>query len=239
MNLIRAKVIIGLLSAIAVGALTLTSQVPPPQAAIPGAPTAQCEFPDIDSTTPIAITTGTEKIPYQFACGYNRPSGVCAIGTLRPGLIVSVGTKQDGWACVTGGDSGSGWIPADHLAPVPTTPRAPVVEWLGWWRHDKEAKGVKNDRLLITREPGSNALHISGRAYWYGLNDDVHYGVVQADGAPIGVYLHGVESSSDGTACVIDLKLDPATDTMQAYDNMHCGGMNVRFSGDWRRFTPN
>jgi hypothetical protein len=235
--MIRA-IFLPLLVAIAVGAQTPRPPVLPPQIPIPGAPTPRCEFPDIDADTPLRITTGNGPIPYQFACGHNRPDGVCAINSLPPGLIVSLGAEQNGWACVTGGDSTSGWIPADHLAPIPAGPHVPLTEWLGWWRHDNEVKGEKNDRLLITHQPGAAALHISGRAYWYGLNDNVHFGEVQADATPIGVYLHAVEASPNGTGCVVDLKLDPTTHTLQAYDNMHCGGMNVRFGRTWHRFTP-
>ena len=111
------------------------------------------------------------------------------------------------------------------------------MEWLGWWHSGREIRGVKADRLLITRKPGSELLHISGRAYWYGLGDDVHFGEVQADAAPIGLYLHAVQPFSSG-GCVVDLKLDPATHTLHAYDNMQCGGMNVRFDGTWERFLP-
>jgi hypothetical protein len=80
--------------------------------------------------------------------------------------------------------------------------------------------------------------NISGRAYWYGINDVVHFGEVQADAAPIGVYLHAVESSPSGTGCVVDLKFDLTTHTLTAYDNMQCGGMNVRLARTWARFTP-
>jgi hypothetical protein len=232
---IRA-IVLSLLAA--VGAQTARPIVLPSQTPIPGAPTASCEFPDIDASTPFRITTGNRPIPYQFACDHNRPDGACAVNSLPPGLIVGLGIEQSGWACVTGGDSTSGWIPASHLAPVPTTPHVPLTEWLGWWRHDNDVKGRKNDRLLITRQSGGNTLHISGRAYWYGLNDNVHFGAVQADAAPIGIYLHAVESSPDGTGCVVDLKLDPTTHSLLAYDNMQCGGMNVRFDGNWNRFTP-
>ena len=38
--------------------------------------TTACSFPDIDAQTPIRITAGDGPIPYQFACGYNRPPGV-------------------------------------------------------------------------------------------------------------------------------------------------------------------
>jgi hypothetical protein len=225
-----------LLAALVVGAQT-TSLGLPPQTPIPGAPTVACEFPDIDADTPIRITTGDGRIPYQFACGHNRPSGECAVNTLPPGLIVNLGAEQNTWACVTGGDSTSGWIPADRLSPVPATPDAGLTEWLGWWRSGREVRGVKNNRLLITRKAGSNSLHISGRAYWYGPGDNVHFGEVQADATPVGLYLHAVQPFSSG-GCVVDLKLDPATRTLQAYDNMQCGGMNVRFGGTWERFLP-
>ncbi len=235
--MIRAIAAFPLLAAIAVAAQT-PSRALPPQIPILGAPTGECRFPDIDASTPVRITAGEDQIPYQFACGHNRPTGVCAIDTLPPGLIVNLGLEQNGWACVTGGDSTSGWVPAEHLAPVPVTPKVPLSEWLGWWRQGKDVKGRKNDRLLITHHRGSNVLHVSGRAYWYGLNDNVHFGEVQADATPIGVYLHAVESAPSG-GCVVDLKLDSATHTLKAYDNMQCGGMNVRFSRTWTHFTPN
>jgi hypothetical protein len=217
----------------------LQPQPLPPPNPLPGAPTSDCNFPDIDPQTPLRITTGNHPIPYQFACGTNRPAGACAVNTLAPGLIVKVGREQNGWACVTGGDSTSGWIPAGHLAPVPATPRAPISAWLGWWRQGIDIKGQQNDRLLITRLPGTSLLHVSGRAFWYGLGDDVHFGEVQADAAPIGLYLHAVESAPNSTdPCIVDLKLNPATQTLSAYDNTQCGGMNVRFSRTWTRYTP-
>ena len=82
------------------------------------------------------------------------------------------------------------------------------------------------------KSPGT--LHVSGRAFWYGGNDNVHLGAIDAaDTAPLGPILHAV----DGT-CVLDLVLDPATHTLSANDNMNCGGMNVRFWGSWHRFVP-
>ncbi len=226
-----------LLAAVNLASPTSPPAALPPQTPIPGAPTGECSFSRIDSSTPIRITTASKPIPYQFACGFNRPAGVCAINTLPSGLIVSLGTQQNGWACVTGGDSTSGWVPIEDLAPVPATPRVPTSEWLGWWRMGEDIKGVKNDRLLITRRPGSDLLHVSGRAYWYGSNDNVHFGSVLADAAPVGIYLHVVEPSS-GVGCVVDLKLDRATHTLISYDNQQCGGMNVRFAGTWTHFTP-
>ena len=206
----------------------------PPQIPIPGAPTSACDLDHIGAGAPIRITTGEGFIPYQFACGTNRPVGVCAEAGLPAGLVVSLGRVKDGWACVTGGDGTSGWIPAARLAGVPATPQEPVGDWLGWWRHPFAMRGRKNDQLLITRVRGSKLLHVSGRAYWYGLGDDVHFGEVEGDARPIGVYLHVISRGG----CVVDLKLDPSTETLDSYDNMDCGGMNVRFLRTWVRFQP-
>ena len=226
--------IIAALPLVAVASQAQPSRALPPQTPIPGAPTSECSFSDIGPDSPIRITTGHGPIPYQFACGYNRPPGVCAIYTLPPGLVVNFGREQNGWACVTGGeDFTSGWVPLEHLAPVPDTPHVSLSEWLGWWRQGEDARGINNDRLLITHNPGSNVLHISGRAYWYGSMSNVHFGEVQADAMPIGIYLHAVDGG-----CVIDLKLDLTSRALKAYDNEGCGGMNVRFRGTWTRFTP-
>lgn len=227
-----------LLCASSLAAQTVQPSSQPAQSPIPGAPTSTCEFPHIDSDTPLRITSGNRSIPFQFACGFNRPAGECVTGTLSPGLIVNLGPEEHGWACITGRDSVSGWVPANLLSAVPASPSVPLTDWLGWWRIWKQVPGYNNPRLLIVRKPGSRMLYVSGRAYWYGAHGIVHYGQIQADAVPIGLYLHAVEASDDGTACVLDLKLDPATHTLQAYDNMQCGGMNVNFAGKWARFHP-
>jgi hypothetical protein len=166
-----------------------------------------------------------------------RGSGTCITGTLDPGIVVSAGPAQNGLTCVSGGDSTSGWVPTARLAPVPADPHASLSQWLGWWHQGTETPGQKNDRLLITRAKSPGLLHVSGRAYWFGANDDVHFGEVIADAKPSGNYLHAVQGD-DLSGCVVDLKYDPASHTISAYDNMRCGGMNVRFSRTWTKFTP-
>lgn len=112
---------------------------------------------------------------------------------------------------------------------------------MGWWRkagaETGHQTGRQADRLLITHVPRSGTLSVSGRAYWYGLADNVHFGEIVAAARPAGPHLHLVEGDNFGS-CVLDLRLDPSTHTLQALDNAACGGMNVRFSGHWYRFTP-
>ncbi len=203
------------------------------QDTVPGLP---CDITTLPADTPIRLLAGSGPIPYLFACGV-RGSGTCIPGKLDPGLVVSAGPAQNGLTCVSGGDSTSGWVPTSRLAPVPADPHASLSQWVGWWRQETETPAKNNDRLLITRTGSPGVLHISGRAYWYGANDDVHFGEVNADAKPIGNYLHAVQGD-DLSGCVVDLKFDPATHTISAYDNMRCGGMNVRFARAWTKFTP-
>jgi hypothetical protein len=202
----------------------------------PGAPTEVCSMDGVDASTPIRILLGPNAVPYAFACA-QHPGKPC-IGKLDPGLVVSVGPSSGTWSCVSGGDSTSGWVPTSTLAELPTTPKVPLSEWIGWWEDFKPTPGIKSDRLLITHGNAPGTLHISGRAYWYGPNDNVHYGQINTtDAKPVGPYLHVVEGDTP-SSCVLDLHFNPTNHTFTAYDNANCGGMNVRFSGKWTRFSP-
>jgi len=109
----------------------------------------------------------------------------------------------------------------------------PLQDWIGWWR---DSPGTR-DRLLITAGSSPGTLRVSGRAYWYGINRNVHYGQLNSrDATPSGPYLHLVESDTL-SGCVVDLHFDPARHSLRSYDNSNCGGMNVHFSGTWTRFT--
>jgi hypothetical protein len=109
-----------------------------------------------------------------------------------------------------------------------------LKDWIGWWHNPPLVPHEENDRILITPGSAPGTLRISGRAYWYGANDNVHLGQINpADAKPIGPYLHIFDSG-----CIVDLHFNPANHTFTTYDNAGCGGMNVRFSGTWTRFTP-
>ena len=219
---------------------SIMSDTPPP-----GAPTTACTVPPVHDASKLLIVSGDAPLTYVFACGYNRPEGKCAVMTSTPGSIdlpantrfMSAGEQKGGWTCVQPNDSTSGWVPSDRLAPLPPTPAIPTADWLGWWRQGKDSPGIKNDRILITRSKTPKTLHVSGRAYWYGINDNVHFGGVDADASAFGDTLHIVEGYDTG-ACIVDLVYHPATHTFTASDNMNCGGMNVRFLREWQRFTP-
>jgi hypothetical protein len=210
-----------------------------------GAPTAACTVTPVLDASKLLIVTGDTPVPYVFACGENRPAGKCAVVIAKPGSadlpgttrFMSAGEQRNGWTCVEPNDSTSGWIPSNRLAPLPPTPAITTADWLGSWRQGKDSPGIKNDRLIITRSKTPKTLHVSGSAYWYGLKDNVHTGGVNADASAYGDTMHIVEGT-DTYSCVVDLVYQPATHTFTASDNSNCGGMNVRFLGEWQRFTP-
>jgi hypothetical protein len=209
-----------------------------------GAPTATCDFHGAHTLDALRIFNGTAPIPFVFSCGQNRPAGTCISNDIKPdsteplsSKVIGVDHTEGSWSCVFA-EGVSGWVPSDRLSPLPDTPAISSTEWLGWWRSGKDIPGIRNDRLLITRSPANaRILHVSGRAYWYGINHNIHFGQVDADAVARGPLLHVVEGDDD-SACILDLIYNPGTHTFMALDNSQCGGMNVRFSGEWTRFTP-
>jgi hypothetical protein len=209
----------------------------------PGAPTSTCEFHGAHNLEALHVLNGASPIPYVFDCGNNKP-GVCMVGELHAvphgplsSVAIGVDHTQGAWSCVFA-DGVSGWIPTDRLSPLLDAPAIPSADWLGWWRSGKDVPHIENDRILITRSAANpRILHVSGRAYWYGLNDVVHFGQIDADAVAYGPLLHLVEGDGDGS-CILDLTYNTASHTFIAVDNGQCGGMNVRFSGTWTRFTP-
>jgi len=210
------------------------SSTPPP-----GAPSDVCKVtPNSDPST-LRVATGTTPLPFVFQCGPNG-AGNCVTQQLQPGSkdlpansVFQFDHKEAAWSCVSFG-SIDGWMPSNRLAPPPSSPSYPASAWIGFYREGKHVPGFVDNRLLIQPGKSPGTLHVSGRAFWYGANDNVHLGAIDAvDAAPIGRFLHAVDS-----VCVLDLVLDPATHTLSANDNMNCGGMNVRFWGSWHRFVP-
>jgi hypothetical protein len=195
------------------------------------APDAICDLGGFPANTPIRILQGADPVPYRFAC---QERVGCIDGQLNPGLLVAVGPQKDGWTCVTGSDSTYGWVPTSRLTPVPADPRIPLADWFGVWHQDTNIRGIKDDRLQITPGNVPGTLHIAGNAYWYGRPGLAHFGGVNAEAAPVGLYLHAVE---DGklSGCVLNLRYDPVAHAINAFDNGHCGGLHVRFSGVWAR----
>jgi hypothetical protein len=208
-----------------------------------GAPTVPCTFTPQSDPATLRVFTGDSTIPFVFACGVRTP-GKCTTWELKPGTkdipettFLEFNHLQNGWACIyfAGVD---GWVPPHRLAALPNEPVVPIGAWLGWYQKSRQTPGKKNDRLLLSQGATPGTIRVSGRGYWYGANDNVHFGQVNAEAKPAGRYLHFVEGE-DQNACVLDLTIDPQTHNLSGDDNGKCGALNVRFWGEWVRFTPN
>jgi|SRR6185312_688634 len=205
-------------------------------------PRKKCNF-DQKQAQEVRRIAASVPVTYYFACRENNPnadSTGCVKGTVKPGLVVSLNRIEGPWACVSGKDSTSGWVQMSNLEVLRAQPHIPLKTWEGWWEHPEteRVRGLRNDRLLIAPGRKSGRLRISGRAYWYGIDNVVHYGKIISDATPVGRYLRVVEGS-----CVIDLRLASRNPTeIQADQNEFeagaCGGMNVTFSGKWMKFIP-
>lgn len=206
------------------------------------APTSRCTVTPSADISSLRVIRGPAPLIEVLACGVREP-GKCVADRFAPGskelpsdTIAEFGHTERNWACVLL-DGDAVWIPADRLAPLPATPAVRRQFWTGWWRRPHEAPGRANDQLLISPGASAGTMHISGRAFWYGPGDDVHFGQINTNASLRGRYLHAVDGHG-AAACVLDLVADPAKRTITGFDNMNCGGMNVRFWGDWKRFTP-
>ncbi|MCI4679307.1 hypothetical protein K9U39_10625 [Rhodoblastus acidophilus] len=149
---------------------------------------------------------------------------------LVPGDLVAVGAKRGEFTCVAydngKGDRG-GWLPSSAIepAPVETSPES----WTGHW------KRVEAD---ITIENAKNGLQAQGEATFGALDPErVKRGAVNLGSfsGPL-VLKNGqgtVVDSDSVSGC--DLRMVRAGAFLFVRDNMQCGGMNVSFSGMYRK----
>lgn len=141
-------------------------------------------------------------------------------------LLVS--TSADGWTC--GWYSGKkrdfvGWLPTDRLAVSPASPPPALDAWTGRWASDPGSITIKRKGEL---------LEVSGSTLWHGgeHGEVVHVGDIEGTERPVGDKLAIVDGPEDYD-CAVALRR--IADTLVVTDNGHCGGINVRFDGIYRR----
>ena len=149
---------------------------------------------------------------------------------LVPGDLVVLGAKRGEFVCVdydNGKGSRGGWLPSAALEPAPLA-NDPAA-WVGGW------KRVEAD---ITIEKTKDGLKASGEATYGSLDPErVKRGAVN-----LGSF-SGSLALKDGQGRIVDddsisgcnVKLARAGDFLFVRDNNVCGGMNVSFSGLYRR----
>lgn len=138
---------------------------------------------------------------------------------LVAGNHVLVSRSFHGFACAwfgSGKRETVGWLPESSLKSV----AAQQPSWIGSW-------SAYDDKLDIAKLAGAQ-VHVSGTAYWHGMNNVVHDGSVDGTGVPRGDMLQVREGE-----CQVTLRA--VGGYLIASDNSQCGGMNVRFDGVYRR----
>lgn len=165
---------------------------------------------------------------------------------LVPGDRVLAGQSLGDWRCAVffpaKGGATTGWLPAAGLGPPPQV-SFNAADFAGEWRRDEEAS------LSFKLLPGEK-LEVSGYAS-YGSQDPervargaVNVGevlptTVSVDGAVL-VFepeVGNIDPAQAGEySCILWLqRLRTSVDLLVVRDNHNCGGMNVSFSGIYRR----
>lgn len=128
------------------------------------------------------------------------------------------------------GKATRGWIESAGLRRIEPSPPA-LTGWTGAWTFEDAS---------ITIVPGKRPgdLHVSGTATWGGHDPErvargaVNVGDFSSDVAPKGDRVTHREGD-DPDLCRIDMRL--IGPYLLVEDNMRCGGLNVTFSGTYRR----
>jgi hypothetical protein len=180
-------------------------------------PKERCRFEGFDTKFALVLTARATD-------GYVLcpPGGDCRPSPLKAGEPIVVYYTEGDWTCA-GLPGGPGWVRSSDTRPITADPSPPRDAWVGTW---EDGAG----RITIRRSTTGGGLALDGTARWDGANGVVHTGQFSTEATPDGNRLHVVQES-----CVIDLALHGGF--ILTEDNNGCGGMNVRFSGIWRRST--
>ncbi|NEU13456.1 hypothetical protein G3T14_15140 [Methylobacterium sp. BTF04] len=214
------------------------------------APAAEGECAEtMDLATPVTLgrVVGAQRVPFlksaEQAKGCPSRDAACrdAAYLVEGNTVVVAGTLRD-FACVTyvgaKGATRTGWIASDALADVPAEP--PTLEaWVGTW-----SAGPEQDITILRK---GDTLQVSGEAT-YGARDParvargaVNSGSFSATVRPNGASLGFTDdadatkpyAAGDDTTCRVRMQVLPPL--LVAESNAACGGMNVTFTGFYRR----
>ncbi|HEY8562911.1 MAG TPA: hypothetical protein VIL74_21210 [Pyrinomonadaceae bacterium] len=118
-----------------------------------------------------------------------------------------------------------GWLKTDNLEWLETN-RKTAADWLGEWLFYDNAIVIKQSKT-----PG--LLDVSGDATWKGLGDNVHVGEIDESARPAGDRLNLGENETEEYACKVSMQF--VGNYLVVGDNLRCGGVNVTFSGVYRK----
>ncbi len=141
---------------------------------------------------------------------------------------VIVNRTFNGFACswFPGKNGGTvGWLRVASLDMPESLYDASPAAWSGEWEYAENS-------IKLEPEPNSNWLRVTGNAFWKGLGDNIHIG--ELDGRAEAK--NGILKYSDGDDeydCKVTMRL--LGSYLIVSDNLKCGGVNVSFSGVYRR----
>ncbi|CUS46835.1 putative; ORF located using Glimmer/Genemark [hydrothermal vent metagenome] len=144
---------------------------------------------------------------------------VVLIGASRGGLIKAAYTNG-------AGQPTEGWLSRALIQPIPSPPATPTA-WPGYWTFD-----TANIRIATGTRPGR--ISADGTALW-GTDDPdrVRQGGIN-DGEFTGeAIITGNRALFSDEDCRVSVRL--IGPYLVAADNLRCGGLNVSFSGFYRR----
>ena len=132
------------------------------------------------------------------------------------------------WYVAPNGRETVGWIPERSIKISQPNARPPLSKWLGSWKYSDSEISFTDNKLAAF-------LNITGDAFWKGLGDNIHVGELDGRSAPEGNLLEYSEGD-DEYDCRVTMRL--IGDYLVVADNLKCGGVNVTFSGVYRRAGP-
>ena len=129
------------------------------------------------------------------------------------------------WYTPKKGSPTIGWISMRRLDFLPGGLNLIAQDWLGKWKYF--------DNSIVITKGGGGELDVKGNALWRGLGDNVHIGELDQKAKPTGNILKLGENETSEYDCKATLRL--VGKYLIASDNMNCGGVNVTFSGVYRK----
>lgn len=148
---------------------------------------------------------------------------------LIAGDEVIVSRRFDGFACAwfqpKKGAETVGWLPLGKLEFTEPVRNKDQSAWTGTW--------VFYDNEIRIAAGQNGVFKITGNAFWKGLGDNVHIGELDGDAVLSGDRLRYGEEDAGEYDCRATMRL--AGRFLIVSDNLKCGGVNVTFSGVYRK----
>jgi hypothetical protein len=145
--------------------------------------------------------------------------------TAAPGAVLVTGHHHGAFVCTLDPVSGNaGYVEGDRLKALPVDVAPALKAWVGHWRQG-------DDTISLTAK--GTGLSVSGEAYWPSAHAaNANEGDLSGTATPKGNVVVFADAG-DPQGCSATLRL--VGDVIVAVDNQNCGGMNVSFTGAYRR----